>query len=97
MVTSVRGLLELGRKLPENLQKQRGSIEQLYDQRKSIFENRSHRVENRIANLRQPFLRPIVRGKAKAPVEFGPKLQMSSTFFVSSVSRFCEGTVRTFF
>ena len=73
----VRGLLELGRKLPENLQKQLGTIEQLYEQQKSMFENRSHRVENRIVSLRQPFLRPIVRGKAKAPVEFGPKLDIS--------------------
>ena len=37
----------------------------------------THSVENRIVSLSQPYLRPIVRGKIKAPVEFGAKLDIS--------------------
>ena len=38
----------------------------------------SHTVEDRIVNLRQPHVRPIVRGKVKAPVEFGQKITISA-------------------
>ena len=38
-----------------------------------------HSVPDRIVSLSQPYLRPIVRGKAKAPVEFGAKLDISVT------------------
>ena len=34
-------------------------------------------IPNRIVNLRQPHVRPIVRGKAGTPVEFGQKLAFS--------------------
>ena len=30
-----------------------------------------------IVSIRQPYIRPIVRGKAKSPVEFGAKLDLS--------------------
>ena len=39
--------------------------------------NHTHRVAHRIVSLAQPFLEPIVRGKARTPVEFGPKLEIS--------------------
>ena len=42
-----------------------------------MYQNHIHSVSNRIVNLRQPFLRPIVRGKAKSPTEFGAKLDIS--------------------
>nr|WP_319489988.1 hypothetical protein [uncultured Caproiciproducens sp.] len=38
---------------------------------------KSHSVKDRIVSLSQPYLRPIVREKAKAPVEFGAKLDIS--------------------
>lgn len=41
------------------------------------YDNHTHKVENRIVSLSQPHLRPIVRGKTKAPVEFGAKLDIS--------------------
>ena len=34
-------------------------------------------VEDRIVSISQPYVRPIVRGKAKSPVEFGAKLDLS--------------------
>lgn len=49
----------------------------LYDQQLYMFENKVHKVENRIVSISQPWIRPIVRGKVKAPVEFGAKLDLS--------------------
>ena len=53
------------------------TIRQLYLQQKEMFDRRTHRVENRIVSISQPYLRPIVRGKAKTPVEFGAKYDVS--------------------
>lgn len=53
------------------------TIKAVFDQQKYMFDNRTHTVENRIVSLSQPYIRPIVRGKAKAPVEFGAKLDIS--------------------
>jgi len=52
-------------------------IKELYEQQKYMYDNNTHKVENRIVSISQPYIRPIVRGKAKAPVEFGAKLDMS--------------------
>ncbi len=38
---------------------------------------KTHSVKNRIVSISQPYIRPIVRGKAKSPVEFGAKLDLS--------------------
>ncbi len=50
---------------------------ELYRQQEEMFTERKHRVEGRIVSLHMPFVRPIVRGKKNAPVEFGPKLALS--------------------
>ena len=42
-----------------------------------MYENKVHSVENRIVSITQPWIRPIVRGKTKAPVEFGTKFDLS--------------------
>ena len=34
-------------------------------------------MDNRIVSISQPYVRPVVRGKAKAPTEFGAKLHLS--------------------
>lgn len=52
-------------------------IEELYRQQQWMFENRCHRISGRIVSISQPHVRPIVRGKASAPVEFGAKLSAS--------------------
>ena len=49
----------------------------VYEQQQYMFANNTHSVENRIVSISQPYIRPIVRGKAKSPVEFGAKLDMS--------------------
>lgn len=53
------------------------TIGKLYEQQKYMYENKTHVVENRIVSISQPWLRPIIRGKVKTPVEFGAKLDLS--------------------
>jgi len=53
------------------------TIHLLYEQQKYMYDNRTHKVEDRIVSISQPYVRPIVRGKAKAPTEFGAKLHLS--------------------
>lgn len=49
----------------------------VYEQQYYLFSNKSKSVEHRIVNIHQPHVRPIVRGKDTAKVEFGSKLQVS--------------------
>ena len=42
-----------------------------------MYDNKIRSVPNRIVSVSQPFIRPIVRGKAGKPVEFGAKLDIS--------------------
>jgi hypothetical protein len=49
----------------------------VYQQQLSMYENKQQRVDDRIVSLTQPHVRPIVRGKAGTPVEFGAKLAVS--------------------
>ena len=42
-----------------------------------MYDNRTHTVPHRIVSISQPFIRPIIRGKAAADVEFGAKLDLS--------------------
>ena len=53
------------------------AIRRLYAQQKEMFDGKTHRVSDRIVSITQPYLRPIVRGKAKTPVEFGAKYDVS--------------------
>ena len=53
------------------------TIIRLYEQQQYMYDNRIHSVEHRIVSISQPWLRPIVRGKVKAPVEFGAKFDLS--------------------
>ncbi len=63
-------------------------IKQVYEQQLFMFENHTHHVENRIVSLQQPYIRPIVRGKAKQSVEFGAKIDCSMLDGVIDVERF---------
>ena len=53
------------------------TLQALYAQQQYMFTNNTHSVVNRIVSISQPYIRPIVRGKAKSPVEFGAKLDLS--------------------
>ena len=49
----------------------------VYEQQFAMHTTRTHSIENRIVNIHQPYVRPIVRGKDGKKVEFGSKLQAS--------------------
>lgn len=51
-------------------------IRQLYGQQLEMHESRTRKVENRIVSIEQPWVRPIVRGKAHANTEFGAKVHL---------------------
>jgi IS5 family transposase len=53
------------------------TIEKLYDQQKQMYDTNSHQCPDRIVNIYQPHVRPMVRGKDKANVEFGAKINIS--------------------
>ena len=53
------------------------TIQKMYEQQLYMYKNNTHSVKDRIVSISQPYIRPIVRGKTKAPVEFGAKLDMS--------------------
>ena len=52
-------------------------IQHIYEQQVTMYKELAHSVDNRIVNIYQPYVRPIVRGKDKAQVEFGAKLGVS--------------------
>ena len=52
-------------------------IQKLIQQQTTMYKTKSHRIPDRIVNLYQPHVRPIVRGKAGAAVEFGAKVAIS--------------------
>lgn len=74
---SIDILLGMGKELSPKSEKRLGTVRSLFEQQKYMYDHRTHSVENRIVSLSQPYLRPIVRGKIKAPVEFGAKLDIS--------------------
>ena len=53
------------------------AIREFYSQQKEMLDNKTHSVADRIVSLSQPWIRPIVRGKSKAPTEFGAKISIS--------------------
>ena len=52
-------------------------IQTLHNQQEKMYREKIHSVEHRIVSIHQPHVRPIVRGKTNANVEFGAKIQMS--------------------
>ncbi len=51
-----------------------GTIIKVYHQQKGMYRDNTHQCPDRIISVFQPHVRPIVRGKSKAKVEFGSKL-----------------------
>jgi len=63
--------------LPNRKQKLLAVIRKLLDQQTQMYKTKSHQVSDRIVNIYQSYVRPIVRGKAGASVEFGAKVAIS--------------------
>jgi IS5 family transposase len=53
------------------------TIRTVISQQEKMYKAKNHRVTDRIVNLYQPHVRPIVRGKVSAAVEFGAKVAVS--------------------
>lgn len=53
------------------------TIRKLYAQQHEMYQQGTHTVKDRIVSISQPYVRPIVRGKAGRPVEFGSKIEVS--------------------
>ena len=69
--------LSVGKALNAQQMERLRTIRTIYEQQKYMYDTRTHSVPNRIVSVSQPFVRPIVRGKAGHPVEFGAKLDIS--------------------
>lgn len=52
-------------------------IQHLYEQQRMMYDTNTHSVEHRIVSIHQPHVRPIVRGKSNAKVEFGAKINVA--------------------
>jgi hypothetical protein len=53
------------------------TIREIAEQQRWHYDNPGKPVPNRIVSVRQPHIRPVVRGKARNEVEFGQKLGLS--------------------
>lgn len=69
--------LNQGKVISEKDTARLGVVRKVYEQQLFMYENKVHSVADRIVSISQPYIRPIVRGKAKSPTEFGAKLDMS--------------------
>ena len=74
---AIDGKLSMGKVLTARQTQRLNTIRIIYEQQKYMHNNRTHSVPDRIVSVSQPFIRPIVRGKARKPVEFGAKLDIS--------------------
>lgn len=63
----------LSRRLYQNLL----VVAELQRQQKEMYKQGKKSIANRIVSISQPHVRPIVRGKAASPVEFGAKISVS--------------------
>jgi transposase, IS5 family len=52
-------------------------ISEVFRQQQTMYEQGQSRIDDRIVSISQPHVRPIVRGKARTPVEFGAKFSAS--------------------
>jgi transposase, IS5 family len=72
-------------------EKQRESLKTLrmiYAQQQGMYETRTHKVEDRMVSVRQPWVRPIVRGKIPTGTEFGAKIAISVDGGYSRIEKF---------
>jgi hypothetical protein len=76
-LSTIERMKAVGGVLPPRWEERLETLQKVYAQQKHMVETRTHSVEDRIVSISRPYLRPIVRGKAKSPVEFGAKLDIS--------------------
>ena len=86
-LNAIDGKLSLGKNLPPRQAEHLDTIRAVYEQQKYMYDNRTHSVPDRIVSVSQPFVRPIVRGKAGKPVEFDAKLDISVVLLTPAMRR----------
>ena len=64
------------------------TIQLVYEQQCIMYKEKRHRIENRIVNLYQSWVRPIKRGRLGSEVEFGPKLSVGLVEGIAYVDHF---------
>lgn len=62
-------------------------IQELFRQQEKMYKEKVHQCEDRIVNIYQPYVRPIVRGKNGRKVEFGSKVNIGLVEGMSLVSK----------
>ena len=77
--------------------RRRATIKKMHEQQSEMFREQKRRIKDRIVSIGKPYIRPIVRGKEKKPVEFGAKvhkLQINGISMIEHLSfdAFNEGT-----
>ncbi|MDD6203493.1 MAG: transposase, partial [Firmicutes bacterium] len=70
-------MLSCGKLLNTRQTEHLSTLRTIYEQQKYTYDNHTHTIPDRIVSVSQPFVRPIVRGKAGKPVEFGAKPDIS--------------------
>lgn len=76
-ISTIEKMQECGTELSSKSKERFETVKKVYEQQKYMYNKHCHSVSDRIVSLSQPWLRPIVRGKANAKVEFGSKLDIS--------------------
>jgi len=78
-IKSINKLLDAYDAIPLNRQQHKYLlvINTFYEQQRKMFEEKTHSIDHRIVSIHQPHVRPIVRGKTNAYVEFGSKINVS--------------------
>ena len=74
---SIDRKLLMGKVLMNRQRTRLETLRKIYEQQKYMYDHNTHSVPDRIVSVSQPFVRPIVRGKAGKPTEFGAKMDIS--------------------
>lgn len=72
-----RNAFSLRKMLTRQQMKDLITTRKVYRQQKEMYDSNTNRTDNRIVSISQPWVRPIVRGKARAKTEFGAKISAS--------------------
>ena len=86
-LSNIAGMVATGSQLSTNNVRVLTIVSELYRQQKEMYDEKKHNIADRIVNLFQPHIRPVVRGKAKAKTEFGAKLHISMTNGYTRIER----------
>ncbi|WP_373519030.1 IS5 family transposase [Pricia sp.] len=78
-VLSINGMLDLldENPMPGKMLRDLWVVRTVNDQQREMYSEKTNRCDDRIVSISQPYVRPIVRGKAGKKVEFGTKMGLA--------------------